>query len=76
MSTLNQLLDLAAKRFSVSREGLAGDGDVFASLGIDSMQVMSLLTEVESVFDVEIPDYELRDVRTFSQLSECIEMRL
>lgn len=76
MTTVEQLMDLAAKRFAVARESLQADADVFDALGIDSMQVMSLLSEVEREFDVEIPDYELRDVRTFDQLAECIELRL
>lgn len=76
MSTVDQLMDLAAKRFSVDRAMLTSDGDVFQSLGVDSMHVMSLLTEVERAFDIEIPDYELRDVRTFSDLAACIDMRL
>ena len=42
------------------------DGDVFESLGVDSMQVLELLSELELEFDVEIPDYELRDVKTFN----------
>jgi len=69
-------MDLAAARFSVDRAALVADGDVFQSLGVDSMQVMSLLTEVERTFDVEIPDYELRDVRTFGDLASCIATRL
>jgi acyl carrier protein len=34
------------------------------------------LSELERQFDVEVPDYELREVRTFGQLAECIERRL
>jgi acyl carrier protein len=38
--------------------------------------LLSLLSELEQHFGVEIPDYELRDVRTFAQLAACIEQRL
>lgn len=76
MSTAQRLMDLAAKRFEVDASTLKAEGDIFASLGIDSMHVLSLLTEVEMEFDVEIPDYELRDVKTFAQLAECIDQRL
>ena len=76
MSTVDKLMDLAANRFSVDRDALRAEHDVFDSLGVDSMQVMSLLTELEQEFDVEIPDYELRDVRTFAQLADCIERRI
>jgi acyl carrier protein len=40
-----------------------------------SMKALELLSEVELEFDVEIPDYELQDVKTFAQLAEKIEER-
>ena len=43
--------------------------------GIDSVQAMDLLTELEDHFDVEIPDYELQDARTFAQLAEVLRRR-
>ena len=76
MSTLDRLLDLVARRFSVERGMLRPDDDVFEKLGIDSMQVMSMLSDLELEFGVEVPDYELRDVRTFEQLAACIDRRL
>ena len=75
-TTVTQLLELCAKRFHKDVSELAPESDVFESLGIDSMAVLSLLSELELHFEVEIPDYELRDVRNFSQLAECIERRL
>lgn len=74
-STLDDLLDLAAERFKKERATLAAEGDVFESLGVDSMQMLELLSQLENHFDVEIPDYELRDVRTFAQLATCIDRR-
>ncbi|HKP63609.1 MAG TPA: acyl carrier protein [Polyangiales bacterium] len=75
-STLERLVSIAATRFKKDVSTLAADGDVFESLGIDSMQVLSLLSELESTFGVEVPDYELREVRTFAQLAACIDRRL
>lgn len=76
MTTVEQLIELSAKRFKVEAGALEADEDIFQSLGIDSMHVLELLTEVELEFDVEIPDYELRDVKTFTQLAQCIDRRL
>lgn len=75
-TTLSQLLELCAKRFDKNLAALDPSADVFESLGIDSMQVLSLLSELEQLFDVEIPDYELRDVRSFEQLAARIDERL
>ena len=75
-STLDRLLVLAAQSFGKDASSLRGDDDFFEALGIDSMQAMDLLTELEETFSVEIPDYELADVRTFSGLAEIIGRRL
>jgi acyl carrier protein len=75
-TTLISLIELCARRFNRNPQDLDPAADVFESLGVDSMQVLSLLTELEQQFNVEIPDYELREVRTFEQLAACIETRL
>ena len=75
-TTTSRLLELCAKRFHKEVSELQPDSDVFDSLGIDSMGALSLLSELEQQFEVEIPDYELRDVRSFAQLAECIDRRL
>lgn len=73
--TVDELMDLAARRFKRERSTLEASHDVFESLGVDSMQVLELLSELELHFDVEIPDYELRDVRTFQELAACVDRR-
>lgn len=74
--TLTRLIELSARRFKLEPGALAPDADVFDSLGIDSVQVLELLSELEIEFDVEIPDYELRNVKTFAELGRVIDRRL
>jgi acyl carrier protein len=71
-----RLLALAAHRFGKSVAGLAPSDDVFDKLGIDSMQAMELLTEIEAAFGVEIPDYELQGVTTFAGIAALVRRRL
>jgi len=71
-----RLIALAARRFKLDPSGLRPDSDVFESLGVDSMQLLELLSELEREFDVEIPDYELRGVKSFAELARVIERRL
>ncbi|MCG8556969.1 MAG: acyl carrier protein [Proteobacteria bacterium] len=74
--TAERIIGLAAERFGREPASLAPDDDVFDALGIDSVQVLELLSELELAFDVEIPDYELRDVKTFAELAVQIDRRL
>ena len=73
---VSKLMDLAAKRFERSRDGMNPDDDFFDALGIDSFQAMELMTDVEDEFDVEVPDYELQGVKTFTSLAAVLEKRI
>jgi acyl carrier protein len=73
---LEKLLTLASKKFHVERSSINPDDDLFEKLDIDSIQALSLLTDLEQEFHIEIPDYELQDVHTFNQLAELINSRI
>jgi len=73
---IQKLMKLAEKRFEKDLSGLGPDDDFFDRLGIDSFQAMELMTDLEEELDVEIPDYELQGVTTFSKLAEVIEARM
>ena len=75
-ATVETLLALAAERFGRDRAALRASDDFFDALEIDSVDAMTLLTAVEERFGVEIPDYEVQDVRTFAALALVIERRL
>lgn len=75
-NTVDRVIALAAARFARTASGLAPDDDVFESLGIDSVQVLELLSELENELEIELPDYELRNVKTFAQLAAAIDRRL
>jgi acyl carrier protein len=74
--TLDEILDLAARHFKVSRETLAPDDDFFAKLRIDSLQALELLSHLEHHFHVELPDYEMQGVNDFRTLAARIQARL
>jgi acyl carrier protein len=74
--TVNEILDLAATHFKVSREKLTPDEDFFKTLGIDSLQALDLLTKLENHFHIELPDYELQGVSDFRTLASRIQARL
>lgn len=70
-----ELLLIAAQRFGKPIESLLPEADFFDALGIDSLQAMDLLTEIEERFGIEIPDYELEGVTTFDALSALVKRR-
>ena len=72
----DEILDLAATHFKVSRQELRPEDDFFKKLGIDSLQALELLTRLENHFKVELPDYEVQGVTDFHTLAERILARL
>lgn len=74
--TLDEILNLAAAHFKVPREKLRPDGDIFKTLGVDSLQTLDLLTRLEHHFHIELPDYELQGVTDFRTLADKIQARL
>lgn len=74
-NTTSRLITLAAKKFKTSSERLGPEDDFFAALGIDSVQALELLSDLEIEFDVEVPDYELQGVKTFAALARVIDDR-
>lgn len=75
-TVLARLLDLAAQRFHKPRAELRAEQDFYDTLGIDSMEALSLLTALETELRVEVPDYEVQDARTFHDLASAIARRL
>ena len=73
--TVPRLIALAGKKFKVDSSKFGPEDDFFAALGIDSVQALELLSEIELEFDVEIPDYELQGVKTFVALAQVIDDR-
>ncbi len=74
--TLDELIKMAAAQFKVPAADLTPDDDFFKKLGINSLQVLDLLTRLENHFHVELPDYELQGVTDFRTLAERIHSRL
>ena len=73
---LPSLMNLAADRFGKRATELRASDDLFDALGIDSVEAMSMITAIEERFGVEIPDYEVQDVRTFEDLAAVIAKRV
>lgn len=70
-----KLRELATKRFGAKAAALSVDDDLFDVLGIDSLQALDLLTDLEEGFGIEIPDYELQGVTTLGGLERVIRSR-
>jgi acyl carrier protein len=76
LDLVDRLLTLARERYGERASQLTAGDDLYEALQMDSMEAMDLLTALEDAFDVEIPDYELQDVRTIASIAEIVGRRL
>jgi acyl carrier protein len=74
--TTQEVLDLAAKHFTVPAGSLSANDDFFKKLGINSLQALELLSRLENHFGIELPDYEVQGVSDFRTLAMRIQSRL
>lgn len=59
--------------FAKDDQPLSEESELVADLGLDSMQVMRLLLEIEDHFDISIPINVLPDIRTIRDFAQQLE---
>jgi len=60
-------------RLTQGRVEVGEDTDLLGDLGLDSLQVMNLMLQIEDQFDISIPVSILPDVKTVRDLATQIE---
>jgi acyl carrier protein len=70
-----KVLDLIAAVKRVPRESLTTD-KTFAELGLDSLDAINLIFEIESEFDISVPDEQAKSITSVSQLIESLQKLL
>ncbi len=72
MNTFETLADICHTRLGQEMDSITPDA-TFAELGADSLDLVDFIMEVESVFDIEIPDEELEKFKNLGDVAKYIE---
>lgn len=67
-STVEQVVRAALESVRPDAAGIAGGTDLTRELGLDSLQVMDMVMEIEDRLDISVPVEVLADARTLDQL--------
>jgi acyl carrier protein len=70
-----KVLSLLAAIKRIPRESVRLDSS-FEELGIDSLDATTLLFELESAFDISIPDEQARSIRSVRQVVDGVQSLL
>jgi len=71
--TMDRVIEFVTQRFKMDARQIKPEDDFFETLGINSLQALDLLGDLELEFHVMIPDYVLKEVTTFDGLASVIE---
>ena len=67
---------ILAEQFDVEEDSIKPETDLQDDLGADSLDVVDLLMSIEDEFEIEIPDEEIENIRTVSDLVSYIESNI
>ena len=73
---LKKVIDLAAEKLAVDVEKIAEHTNFEEDLNADSIDLTDFIMELESEFDVEIPDEDLEKIKTVRDSVDYIFTRL
>ena len=72
---VERVIDVIARSQKLPREQVTIDSE-FAALDIDSVDAIEILFELESEFNIVIPDEQIHSVRTVRQVVGAVELLL
>jgi acyl carrier protein len=70
-----EIIDAIAELNGIDREKIKSDS-VLSSLGIDSLSALEILVALEEKYDIEIPDNELKNVNSITEIISIVSRNL
>ncbi len=70
---LDKLKEIISEQFGVDEDIISADTDIVADLGADSLDVVEMMMALEEEFGVTIDDEKIRDLKTVSDVVNCVE---
>ena len=65
--------DIIVDQLDADESAVTMDASIIDDLGADSLDVVDLVMSIEEEFDVEIPDEEVKNIKTVGDIVKFIE---
>lgn len=72
---LQKIKELLAKQLRIDVADIADNADIIADLGADSLDIVELLMVLEDELGISIPDDDVAELKTVSDIADYIEDR-
>ena len=71
-----KIKDIIEKELGVEREKLTPEASFIEDLGVDSLDIVELVMELEEEFEIEIPDEDAEKLRTVGDAVAYLEAKV
>jgi acyl carrier protein len=68
-----QIVDLICRKNNIDRNNISLKSSIKNDIGLNSLQIIELIGEIEDLYDIEIPDRKLRELQTVNQVVDFLE---
>lgn len=72
----DKIKDIIVEQLDVEEDAVTMEASITEDLGADSLDVVDLVMSIEESFDVEIPDEEVENIKTVSDIVKYIENKV
>ncbi|MBP3431502.1 MAG: acyl carrier protein [Clostridia bacterium] len=70
---LEKVKELVAEQLGISKDEVLAESNIIEDLGADSLDVIEMLMTLEEEFGISIPDDQINQIKTVSEIVELIE---
>ncbi len=74
-SILEDILDIVEDIAEISREKIKPDSSMIEDLDLTSLEIMSIIAEIESKYSVKFSEEEMLNISTVRELVEAINSK-
>ena len=67
-----KILSIVAQQLGVEPDEVTPDANILDDLGADSLDVVELVMSLEEAFDIEVPDDDVEEMRTVSDIQRYV----
>lgn len=71
----DKLKEIVADQLDVDADKVTMDSNITEDLGADSLDTVDLVMSIEEVFDIEIPDEAVENIKTVGDIVNYIESK-
>ena len=75
MAVFERVRDILCNELSIDHDDVVKDATL-RDLGADSLDIVTLVMEIEDEFDIDVPDSDVENLRTVGQIVQYIEQSI